>query len=412
MLLNRAKVSTITTGTGTVSLGLLVSPYQTWAAAGAVDGAVVSYLIEDGSAWEIGRGVYSAGADTVTRPGPGVDGSFDSSTGALLVLSGTATIASVAIAADFNAISQVGSASLAAVSYIDSAIITQNNISSITNISTGTYQINFINPMSNTNYAVLGSGYYDASGDNSTVYFGICRDNTLSAWGKNINYVVVVFYDISGTPANCNFDLVIQPTDFVVGPWDFSPPLSAYFDTLWSGTGTNIALIDDKEVGLLFDGGPPVNGDIGAYAYKTLPSPSMAWSAKVKMKAILSTSNYSVYGISCKSTANNKLNIWGPSNSIGVLKWLRLTTTGYVAEDDLGLAIMPEWFRLDYDGSATLSAYVSMNGKNWVLVATHAVSDWPGAAPDKVGFGIDYNHTGGPNTVGEVSYWSLTGGGL
>ncbi len=95
LILNRAKANTTTTGTGTVTLGSTVSPFQSWASAGA-SGTTrrYSYLIEDGTAWEIGEGVYNSGAGTVTR------GLIASSTGALLNLSGSATIASVAKATD------------------------------------------------------------------------------------------------------------------------------------------------------------------------------------------------------------------------------------------------------------------------------------------------------------------------
>lgn len=110
MLLNRAKAYTATAGTGTVTLGAAVAPYQSFAAAGAINGMEVSYLIEDGSAWEIGRGIFNSGGNTITRPGPGVDPAFDSSTGALIALSGTATIACVANAADY-ALQAAGSGS-------------------------------------------------------------------------------------------------------------------------------------------------------------------------------------------------------------------------------------------------------------------------------------------------------------
>ena len=81
---NRAKVSTSTTGTGTITLGTAVDGYQSFADAGVVNSDVVRYTIEDGDAWEIGSGTYSAG--TLTRV---LD---ESSTGSLLNLSGDAVV--------------------------------------------------------------------------------------------------------------------------------------------------------------------------------------------------------------------------------------------------------------------------------------------------------------------------------
>lgn len=92
LLLNRAKEATTTTGTGPVTLDGAVVPFQTWLAAGAVNGHTYAYLIEEGVNWEVGRGVYDSATDTLTRV------LTASSSGALLNLAGTATIACVAAA--------------------------------------------------------------------------------------------------------------------------------------------------------------------------------------------------------------------------------------------------------------------------------------------------------------------------
>jgi hypothetical protein len=68
VLANRVRVATATSGTGTATLGAKVSnKYATFAEAGITNGQVVTYTIEDGSDWEVGRGTYTSAGTTLSR---------------------------------------------------------------------------------------------------------------------------------------------------------------------------------------------------------------------------------------------------------------------------------------------------------------------------------------------------------
>ena len=101
-LVNRAKVATATTGTGTITLGAAESGYQTFADAGVTDGDVVRYVIEDGTDWEIGTGTYTASGTTLSRT---VDES--SNADAALNLSGSAVVYVSAAAGDIPAVQEL-----------------------------------------------------------------------------------------------------------------------------------------------------------------------------------------------------------------------------------------------------------------------------------------------------------------
>ena len=101
---NRAKMTTTTTGSGTVTLGSASNGFQTFADAGVSNGDVVQYVIEDGANFEIGTGTYSSSGTSLTRT-PTESSNSDNA----INLSGSATVSITAVADDLNRLQHNGS---------------------------------------------------------------------------------------------------------------------------------------------------------------------------------------------------------------------------------------------------------------------------------------------------------------
>lgn len=94
---DRAKMSTETEGTGTITLGSAAAGFQSFAGAGVEDAETVSYAIEDGTSWEVGTGTYTASGTTLTRTV-----TASSNGGSAIDLSGSAVVWLNCSAADLN----------------------------------------------------------------------------------------------------------------------------------------------------------------------------------------------------------------------------------------------------------------------------------------------------------------------
>ena len=97
VLVNRAKMTTATTGTGTITLGSALDGFQTFTEAGVTNGQTVQYCIEDAANFEIGTGVFTTSGTTLTR-----SVSESSNSDNAINLSGTAIVFITAVAADLT----------------------------------------------------------------------------------------------------------------------------------------------------------------------------------------------------------------------------------------------------------------------------------------------------------------------
>lgn len=98
-LYNRVQMTVSgTPGTGVITLGSAVAGFQSFAGAGVPNATVVSYAIQDGSAWEFGQGTYATSGTTLTRTT--VQGS--SNAGAAVSLTSGAIVIITALASDIE----------------------------------------------------------------------------------------------------------------------------------------------------------------------------------------------------------------------------------------------------------------------------------------------------------------------
>jgi hypothetical protein len=67
MTWDRVRVACATTGTGTLTLGAAQTGFRSFVDANVPNGSIVTYAIEDGTAWEVGQGTYTVTGSLLTR---------------------------------------------------------------------------------------------------------------------------------------------------------------------------------------------------------------------------------------------------------------------------------------------------------------------------------------------------------
>lgn len=220
-LANRSKMTTATTGTGTITLGSASSGYQSFADAGVADGDVVRYVIEDGNAWEIGYGIYTASGTTLTR-----NVMESSNADAALNLSGSATVFVGAAAED------VPNSSTATAVTVSGSTYTLNLAENTAFYPSGGDANTFTLALSNVPASAAYSGRFEFSFIGQTITWP-----SSFQWENDVAPAIDVVQDYVvnfsiNTDDNTNIKAVLD------GPYAYTGPVS--FPT-FVGTGYGIA---------------------------------------------------------------------------------------------------------------------------------------------------------------------------
>ena len=167
-LFNLAKMTTATSGTGTITLGSAVSGFLSFADAGVSDGDIVSYGISDGANSEVGYGTYTAAGTTLARTTVLKSTNSD----AAIALSGTAVVFITALQENLTQDGWIPAEAWTYASADDPTYtFTLSAFDATTKYSPG-MRIKLTQSTGGTKFAIITKVVFDDPGSTITAYFG------------------------------------------------------------------------------------------------------------------------------------------------------------------------------------------------------------------------------------------------
>lgn len=217
VLANRVRVTTSTTGTGTITLGSAATTYQTFAEAGVANGAVVRYLIEEGTNWEIGTGTYTSSGTTLSRTP-----SESSNGGSAITLAGNATVSIVAASQDITSGVAITGGTINNVviggTTAAAANFTNVTLSGDLTVNGTTTTINTTNTVVTDNLIELNNGATSNANDSGIVIErGSTGDNAFMGWDESADSFIVGTTTATGSSTG---DLTITAAPLSVSTLD------------------------------------------------------------------------------------------------------------------------------------------------------------------------------------------------
>jgi hypothetical protein len=198
-------------------------------------------------------------------------------------------------------------------------------------------------------------------------------------------------------------------------PWYYQPPLASDFTVTTTGTAVNPVLSDDADGGFAIAWGTDalVAGDVSKGCFKALPA-GVDWTLECKFNYMGQPVNWQYGGISLRIAASGKsITLYqmltlatgagsGPSPSYNLLRQtgnaaqVSQGTPGYTGVDEL-------FFKIVYSNAgATITFFVSKDGKRWVKWFVEPLATYLLVAPDQIGFKIISANANAATDIGAV----------